>query len=543
MTKINIRLLIILTILFIATSSFVNNSTPNDKPTAGVYDGQIGNDRMILIIKESTDEKIAGYYLFNRNNAVEKDHEIAFSIFENEIHLTADNFTGIFKGEISESKILGKVYLSRHKSKLFFWRNKRKIKFIKRAENILTSSDRYQQKVFDEIAIHSDLIYGKANGYWTEAPYLDDPYIEVLSKGTINLLKGEKELELKLDIYYPKNDTLAYKPLILLVHGGGFYIGNKSSITEKILAEEFTKRGYVVASMDYRMGFKMTTSDVERSGYKAVQDVHAALRFLSHHAKTYGIDPSQIYVAGTSAGAIASLNIAFMDNDERPKSTYGDTRKEDLGSIESSGNSYKNKFEIKAVGNMWGAVTDTLIIDKEERIPVISFHGTNDKIVPYNYDYPFQHTFMINRIFMEKMYGSEPIHQHLDNMGIENRFVTLEGSGHEPHLDNFESTNAIFDVILKELILFFYEQTAAKIALKTDVISISNADKIKPLQLKIENGEMNYLEVDGGFKVSSKPSETRIIWIKGHPHQSICIHAKNKFDAWSKKSVDVELID
>src|SRR5690606_12891371 len=126
---------------------------------------------------------------------------------------------------------------------------------------------------------------GKAMGYWTETPYLDDPYIEILGKGMVNLFKGEKELELKLDIYQPEGDEHTLRPLVLLIHGVAFYIGNKQSPTEEIIADRLCKLGYVVASMDYRMGFRLNAEEIERTGYKAIQDAHAALRYLSSKAR------------------------------------------------------------------------------------------------------------------------------------------------------------------------------------------------------------------------------------------------------------------
>ena len=538
--KIKIFFLALITALII-NSACASNHITNLKIPTGIYDGKIGNDKLILIVQESNNEKSSGFYIYNRNKAIEDKHLIEILLIKNKLTLISDKYEGILKVDFVKNTIQGKLHLTKNMPKLFFWKNKLKITFIKRDEKPILYGERYQKRIFDNVKLISDLKYGNAKGYWTESPYLDDPYIELLAKGTINLFKGDKDLDLKLDLYQPINDKLEIRPLILLVHGGGFYIGNKNSTTEKIFADEFTKRGYVVASMNYRMGFKMTADEVERSGYRALQDVHAALRFLSHNSSKYGIDPNQVYVAGTSAGAIASLNIAFMDNRERPESTFGNKKRSNLGDIETSGNNYKNSFKIKAVGNLWGAVSDTSIIDSDERTPVISFHGTSDDIVPYDHDYPFQNTFFINRIFMNKMYGSEPIHKHLDNLGIENRFVTLEGSEHEPHLDDHNTPNSIFKVILDELITFFNEQTAPKILANKDLITINATDKTEPIQAIIYNGELVQINVTGGYKTTAKPNETRIIWINEPTNHELTIYSNNKYDACCKRTIKVNL--
>lgn len=514
---------------------------PLKSPTTGVYDGRMGSEHLILEIENSNDNNANGYFIFNRNWAVEKAHAFSFNFNEPQATFTSSPFSGEFFGFISDSTIDGTINIKERKFLFFHWNKKKQIHFKIRKKEIPPTSSRYLEPIFKGYTIDEDLIYGKAVGYWTETPYLDDPYIEILARSMINLLKTEKELDLKLDLYRPKGDHHAVRPLVLLVHGGAFYIGNKQAETEQFLARELTSRGYVVASIDYRLGFRFRGYDMERSGYKAIQDVHAALRYLARHAIQYGIDPGHVYVAGTSAGAIASLNVAFLNNDNRPKSTYRIHGDIDLGNIESSGNKYTDLFEIKAVGNMWGALTDTSIISAGTNIPVISFHGSKDDIVPVDHSHPFKNTLRINRMVMDKMYGSIPIHQHLEKLGIENKLVLFEGAGHEPQLDNFKTLNSLMKVISSELIAFFNKQTVPEIILPGGQITIDADKKRKPLDISVKNGELVHIEAKGGFKTSSDPTETSIIWIEGAQSPRITIYAKNKFDALTQKTIKIEL--
>ncbi len=113
------------------------------------------------------------------------------------------------------------------------------------------------------------------------------------------------------------------------------------------LAENFARKGYVVAAINYRMGFNPASkSSLERSAYRAVQDARAALRFLSYNAENYRIDPDCIFLAGTSAGAITALNSAFMKEDERPESTRGNLWQfqKDLGGLDESTNNFQNTY-------------------------------------------------------------------------------------------------------------------------------------------------------------------------------------------------------
>lgn len=511
--------------------------------STGVFDVEIGNEQLIMVIENSAPDTTNGFYIYNRQKAIEQKHPFnmyaskGYAIFE------SDSIQGRIKKINNEDPFQGTFKIKGKKASIFFWKNKRSISLSKRSTYTAPKTERYLKKFFNDTIAEYDLIYGNAKGYWTETPYLDDPYVFILARGMINFWKGEKDLDLKLDIYRPKADTQSLRPLVLLVHGGAFYIGNKQSETETILAERLASRGYVVASMNYRMGFRMRGYDVERTGYKSVQDVHAALRYLSHHSEKYGIDPDYVYVAGTSAGAIASLTVAYLDNNERPESTFASRLLDDLGNIESSGNSFKAKFKIKAVGNMWGAVNDTNIISRGQNIPVISFHGTNDDIVPIDHDYPFRFMLRINRLVMGKMYGSKPIHEQLERRKIDNKFIIFENAGHEPQLDNFKRINDRMDIISDNLIEFFYKYTAPSIQFAKPTIEISQNSVVNALNIDVKNGYLQLVVVTGGLQISPSPTETGIIWFSDSENPLVKVYAINRLNAATSKTLKVAIVD
>jgi pimeloyl-ACP methyl ester carboxylesterase len=533
------NMLLLLSTLFVVICSNAMNSAK--MPVTGIYDGKIGKNKVILVIETSNEITAKGYYIHVRNNPVEKAHQLNIVLFNKQLEWASDEFSGIFNGKTTSTGITGSFRDESKKFNWLFWKKKKYVQLAKRFDFRLPSMDRYRYEIFRTYHRQENIVYGKAGGYWTETPYLDDPYIEILGKGMVNLFKGEKELDLKMDIYQPDGDTHPLRPLVLLIHGGAFYIGNKQSPTEEIIANKLTKLGYVVASMDYRMGFKLSAEEIERSGYKAIQDAHAALRFLASKARELRIDPTQVYVAGTSAGAMAALHVAFLDNDERPASTYGDRKTPDLGDIEKSGNKLKDHFEVKAVTNLWGAVLDIGIIDPHERIPVLSVHGTKDDIVPIDYSHPFKNTMMINRLIMNKVYGSSPIHERLNQFGIENKLIVLEGMGHEPQLDNFKSINSTLNQILDEMVVFYYQLTQSPgTEVPTELVVLKNDKGIQDAW-KNENDDFSYYEPSGGLKISSNPGERKIIWIEDFPEHQLNVYSQNRFDAWSKQTVKVTI--
>ena len=539
----NIRIVIVIALVLVQLP-IINLASFAQKrfPDHGVYDGKIGNDQIILVAEKSDSSILKGTFVLNRGKAVEENHDFLLNTSGNYPIFQSDIYLGKMKSaKISSSGFDGIVKLMNKKKRFFFWRPKANLSFVRRAEVQQNSTDRYKKEIFSGVEVKSDLLYGKAKGLWTRSPYSDDPYIEVLGKGLVKSFNDPELMNLNLDIYYPKTDVFKNRPLVMLIHGGAFYIGSKESAAEHSLATSLAKCGYVVASIDYRLGFKLLPSDIELSAYRAVQDAHAALRYLAHNAKGIGIDPDQIYVGGTSAGAVASLTVAFMNNDERPERIKEADKEGTVSKIEASGNKYTEKFMIKAVANMWGAVADLNIIDKDDQVSVLSIHGTADGIVPYEYDHPFKNSLMLNRLLMDKMYGSKPIHDRLQMLGIRNRLISLKGLGHEPELDNYKTLNQYMDTITYQVTKFFYEESAPTIVLPPSQLTISeNADQ-KSIYYEVTNGATVQISVEGGVKINSNPTDASIIWFKNAEIRNFNILTNNKFEAWNSKTFPVTI--
>jgi acetyl esterase/lipase len=113
------------------------------------------------------------------------------------------------------------------------------------------------------------------------------------------------ELSLKLDVYVPESAATPL-PLLIWLHGGGWSEGSKTLCPGLF----FSGRGYVVASIDYRLtGVAPFPAQIE--------DCRAALRWLRANASKYHIDPQHIGVWGASAGGhLAALMGTANDQKE-----------------------------------------------------------------------------------------------------------------------------------------------------------------------------------------------------------------------------------
>lgn len=109
---------------------------------------------------------------------------------------------------------------------------------------------------------------------------------------------------LLLDLHVPEGKGPF--PAAILVHGGGFDQGSKST-NVKPLFEPLKNAGFAWFSIDYRMApqFKFVQSN---------EDVKSAVKWLKTNAKKYRVDPKKIVLIGESAGGRDDLGAACGDH-------------------------------------------------------------------------------------------------------------------------------------------------------------------------------------------------------------------------------------
>lgn len=101
-----------------------------------------------------------------------------------------------------------------------------------------------------------------------------------------------------LDLHVPDIPGNADLPLIIW-HSGSAWFSNSAKNSGGDIVEEFTSRGYAVATISIRSSFD---ARFPAQGY----DVRAAIRFLRENADEYGIDPDRFAFMGNSSGGWAT---------------------------------------------------------------------------------------------------------------------------------------------------------------------------------------------------------------------------------------------
>lgn len=376
---------------------------------------------------------------------------------------------------------------------------------------------RYQKPLFDDVSV-TEVIYGKAPGFYSSKQVPEatsDKYPQILA----DVLKSVstnfmcEDIDLKMDIYQPIGDKVRNRPVILLIHGGAFIVGDKRDEFNVRLAKYYASCGYVVASINYRLGFIFIPgmySELERAMYRATQDTRSALRFLSDNKNIYGINPEFCFVGGNSAGGFISLFACFMEEHEKMQSAVGNPFKlqSDLGCLDCSGNTNKSEYRIRRAVSMWGGINDLEIIDDYEKIPVLLIHGDADQIVPYNYDYPFSNVSAeMASVFTKKVYGSMPVYEKMQSLSFDAELFSLIGEGHEPFKDENQMYAENYDAIKNKILTFFTRE------MQNDdfVISRSNGNN-KCLYNANSSGKVNWNAV-GGVIISNKTDGVQVVWI------------------------------
>lgn len=245
---------------------------------------------------------------------------------------------------------------------------------------------------------------------------------------------------LRLDRYATSAAGRELKPCMLFVFGGGFVAGTRDEADYHSYFDYYARQGYVVVSLDYRLGMKQaidagTLSEETfpdawfRTLDMAVGDFYDATNYVLTHASAWGLDRNRIVASGSSAGAITVL-----------MGEYGICNHSPQAQVLPSG------FNYAGVISFAGAIFDT----REELrwasnpAPLMLFHGDADRNVPYD-----RVTYMGNGLF-----GSKYIAQQLTQLRLPHYFYSSANTDHamstRPMFDNRCEIDAFLEKMVKE---------------------------------------------------------------------------------------------
>jgi alpha-L-fucosidase 2 len=193
---------------------------------------------------------------------------------------------------------------------------------------------------------------------------------------------------LTLDAFVP--DGPGPFPTCILVHGGGFMRGDKTTYI-KPLFEPLSLAGFTWFSINYRL------APAHRFP-ACIEDVEAAVRWVKAHAKEFKADPARIALIGESAGGhLVSLAGVRAKGETSVKAVVPFYAPHDLelqvASRGQLGPSMEALFGLKelndaARGVLRAASPSTYL--RADLPPYLLVHGNKDTTVPFEQSVKFQ---------------------------------------------------------------------------------------------------------------------------------------------------------
>lgn len=169
-----------------------------------------------------------------------------------------------------------------------------------------TACDRLHKSLYLVVTQLAWIALG-ATPAWAAEPRLDESQLVVLRE--LRYREGPSKAW-TLDLAMTRQRGEKPRPAIVVIHGGGWIEGDKSSFSTTTARApgnilDFAARGFVAVTINYRLSG-------EAPFPAALDDSRAAVRWLRAHAKEYHLDPDQVGAYGNSAGGHLALLLAMM---------------------------------------------------------------------------------------------------------------------------------------------------------------------------------------------------------------------------------------
>lgn len=241
----------------------------------------------------------------------------------------------------------------------------------------------------------------------------------------------------RIDVYRPDAAGGTALPTIVWVHGGGFITGTKDGMDTYLT--QIAAAGYTVIAVEY------TVAPNARYPHP-VQQVTTAMGFLLTHAGQYGVDPSQMVLAGDSAGAHIAAQTAMAIT----QPGYAHDAGLDLTGLSQ----VQQGSELQATVLYSGAFDMTLMKDSEGmgkwmvRTMLWAYTGSKDPAsdphlewasLPQHVDSHFPPTFISTGPADPLLSHSESMASHLEKVGVDVDTLWFpdasDAIGHEYQMD------------------------------------------------------------------------------------------------------------
>jgi len=225
---------------------------------------------------------------------------------------------------------------------------------------------------------------------------------------------------LALDLYLPANITAP--PLIVWVHGGAWYLGDKQQYPKALI-----ESGFALASLDFRQ-----STDARFPAQ--IHDIKAGIRFLRANARDYGYRTERIAISGASSGGHLAAMVGVTNGHKELEGTVGSYPNEssnvqaildyfgasNLTTILSQSTPHGLNVRKPALDKLIGGQPENVPelaklaspvfhVDRDDP-PLLLLHGDQDPQMPINQSHELQGAY--------------------EKLGLDVKFHVVHGAGH-----------------------------------------------------------------------------------------------------------------
>lgn len=232
-----------------------------------------------------------------------------------------------------------------------------------------------------------------------------------------------------LDMYLPEKRD-AGTPVIVFIHGGSWFEGDKSAFTD--LAKYWRDKGFAAATINYRF-----TNTAEKNIHPAqVNDIAGAIEFIASKSGDWKISADKVALVGASAGGHLALLYTYKyDTGNKVKTVISMAGPTDLTGIMNAGTAQSQVVQwlvglpFQTNPDAYAQASPITHVSSASK-PTLLFHGKLDVVVPHE--------------------QSISLSSRLKQLGVANKLVLYEETGHEVvNLNNTMSFLSDCDAWLK----------------------------------------------------------------------------------------------
>lgn len=219
--------------------------------------------------------------------------------------------------------------------------------------------------------------------------------------------------EQKMDLFLPAGREANVTKVFILIHGGGWFSGDKAAMNNEIIFLRNTFPDYAIANVNYRLATK------ESLGFpKQINDIQKIVAYLNSKNKEYHL-AKQYAMIGVSAGAHLAMLYSYKYNSgNQVKAVCSIVGPADFSDPQYEGNPLFEQGVNYLVGeysrynenpSMYNAVSPVKQITPYSP-KTLMFYGDQDPLVPST--------------------QGGLIQDKLDLYGVYNEYYQYEGAGH-----------------------------------------------------------------------------------------------------------------